>query len=201
MAWFDSGDQPSARKRLPDLSDPEVFQEYLQNVQAAALYDTGAAPPSLERLTQFCSLAAATVGLPRNWNRPENGRPDRYFIEIKSPLYQLVTVRILIPSAPSGAPRPPQAARPRRQARARIPLRYCFILTSSLSPRQLGGHGAGVADLLPDGGLFPEAARGDGQPGEQEQPVGGQALPQAAVPLALQGKPGPRSPPPPPPDL
>ena len=33
-----------------DLSDPEVFQEYLQNVQAEALYDTGAAPQSGDRL-------------------------------------------------------------------------------------------------------------------------------------------------------
>ena len=44
-----------------------------------------------------------------------------------------------------------------------------------------------MADLLPDGGLLPEAGGGDGQPGEKKQPVGSESLPEPTVPLALQG--------------
>ena len=64
---------------------------------------------------------------------------------------------------------------------------FCFSFFPFLSPGQLRGHGSGVADFLPDGGLLPEAGGGDGQPGEKKQPVGGESLPEPAVPLALQG--------------
>ena len=73
-----------------------------------------------------------------------------------------------------------------RPYRSGLPRPVRGDVSKTALPRQSRGHHvSGMADLLPHGRFLGQASNGNGNPGQEEQPVQGQRLPKPLVPLSL----------------